>query len=342
MGVDEQAYLAALQQVPVISKERLRVVMEAQARLAQMLATMGLEHKLVLGTSATFNADLIRAQQHIALMLHTAQMASSSLEPAQVLERIADAMVAAVGVPYCGIYLMDAERGVLVPHVVRGPLTAAELEVLRVCRLEDAAAGEGGPGWRLPVGWIKGGIDFFLRYFYADTRADWGRRRGTGYVPSFLMGMFFSAGWTPCIGPTLGAILALGYSTATISQGTFLLSGYSLGLGIPFVLFALALDRASGLLRSLKRHMRMIQLMNGVLLMLIGFALLTKQLAIIARWAQENNLYLEAGFLGWTTPTFFIAILAGLLSFLSPCVLPLVPAYVFYLTGRTFSKTTAN
>ena len=209
-------------------------------------------------------------------------------------------------------------------------------------RLEDAAAGEGGPGWRLPVGWIKGGIDFFLRYFYADTRADWGRRRGTGYVPSFLMGMFFSAGWTPCIGPTLGAILALGYSTATISQGTFLLSGYSLGLGIPFVLFALALDRASGLLRSLKRHMRMIQLMNGVLLMLIGFALLTKQLAIIARWAQENNLYLEAGFLGWTTPTFFIAILAGLLSFLSPCVLPLVPAYVFYLTGRTFSKTTAN
>ena len=156
------------------------------------------------------------------------------------------------------------------------------------------------------------------------------------------MGMFFSAGWTPCIGPTLGAILALGYSTATISQGAFLLSGYSLGLGIPFVLFALALDRASGLLRSLKRHIRTIQLMNGALLILIGFALLTKQLAVIAQWAQENNLYLEAGSLGGTTPTFFIAILAGLLSFLSPCVLPLVPAYVFYLTGRTLSKTTAN
>ena len=83
-------------------------------------------------------------------------------------------------------------------------------------------------------------------------------------------------------------------------------------------------------------------MINGTLLILIGFALLTKQLAIIARWAQENNLYLEAGSLGETTPTFFIAILAGLLSFLSPCVLPLVPAYVFYLTGRTLSKTTAN
>jgi cytochrome c-type biogenesis protein len=209
-------------------------------------------------------------------------------------------------------------------------------------RLENSAAGEGAHRWRLPVGWLKGGIDLFLRYFYADTRADWGRRRGSGYMPSFLMGMFFSAGWTPCIGPTLGAILALGYSTSTISQGAFLLSGYSLGLGIPFVLFALALDRASGLLRTLKRHIRTIQLMNGALLILIGIALLTKQLAIIARWAQENNFYLEAGSLGGTTPTFFIAILAGLLSFLSPCVLPLVPAYVFYLTGRTVSEPTAT
>lgn len=209
-------------------------------------------------------------------------------------------------------------------------------------RLEDSAAGESTHWWLQPVGWIKGGIDLFLRYFYADTRADWGRRSDSGYVPSFLMGMFFSAGWTPCIGPTLGAILALGYTTATIGQSAFLLSGYSLGLGIPFVLFALALDRASGLLRLLKRHIRTIQLINGALLILIGLALLTKQLAIIAQWAQENNLYLEAGSLGGTTPTFFIAILAGLLSFLSPCVLPLVPAYVFYLTGRTLSKTTAS
>jgi cytochrome c-type biogenesis protein len=208
--------------------------------------------------------------------------------------------------------------------------------------LEDSAVGEGDHWWQLPIGWMRGGIDYFLRYFYTDTRGDWGMRRAGGYVPSFLMGMFFSAGWTPCIGPTLGAILALSSSTTTISQGAFLLSGYSLGLGIPFMLFALTLDRAGGLLRWLKRHIRTIQLMNGALLTLIGFALLTKQLAVIARWAQENNFYLEAGSLGGTTPTFFIAILAGLLSFLSPCVLPLVPAYVFYLTGRTISKTTAS
>jgi cytochrome c-type biogenesis protein len=212
----------------------------------------------------------------------------------------------------------------------------------RLDRLEDSTAEGGGRWGRLSVGWMKGGIDLFLRYFYTDTRADLGRYITGGYLPSFLMGVFFSAGWTPCIGPALGAILALGYSTTTIGQGALLLAGYSLGLGIPFVLFALGLDRASGLLRSLKCHIRTIQLINGTLLILIGFALLTKQLAIIARWAQENNFYLEAGSFGGATPTFFIAVLAGLLSFLSPCVLPLVPAYVFYLTGHTCAKPTAD
>ena len=193
--------------------------------------------------------------------------------------------------------------------------------------------------WFPLVRWMKNGIDFYRRLFYADTRIELSGRNSSGYLPSFLMGIFFSAGWTPCIGPTLGAILALGYNSTTIGHSALLLAAYSLGLGIPFVLFALALDHASNLLRSLTRHIRTIQLINGTLLVLIGLALLTKQLAVIARWAQENNVYIEAGFLGSDTPTFFVAALAGLLSFLSPCVLPLVPAYVFYLTGRTFSKT---
>ncbi len=121
LQVDEQAYVEALQHMPVISEERLRVIVMAQTRLAQMLATLGWEHKQLLGTSATFNADLIRAQQHIALMLQMAQAASSALEPAQVLERVADALIAAVDVPYCGIYLLDPGRGEFVPQVVRGP-----------------------------------------------------------------------------------------------------------------------------------------------------------------------------------------------------------------------------
>ncbi len=232
--------------------------------------------------------------------------------------------------------------GVIV--IVFGLATMGLFDLLSkwVGRLENSAA-DGMWLWWLPlVRWIKNGVDLFRRSFYRDTRTELSRRNSGGYLPSFLMGVFFSAGWTPCIGPTLGAILALGYNSATIGHSALLLAAYSLGLGIPFVLFALALDRARGFLRSLTRHIRTIQLINGTLLVLIGLALLTKQLAIIARWAQDHHFYLEISSLGAETPTLLIAALAGLLSFLSPCVLPLVPAYVFYLTGRTFSKTTGH
>ena len=139
LGVDAEAYWAALQHVPIIAEERLRVIMTAQVQLAQMLATLGWEHKQLLGASATFNADLIRAQQHIALMLHTAQTTSSALEPDQVLERVADALIAAVNVPYCGIYLLDAERGVLVPRVLRRPATETDRAGLCEPQLDPVA-----------------------------------------------------------------------------------------------------------------------------------------------------------------------------------------------------------
>ncbi|MCJ7548716.1 MAG: PocR ligand-binding domain-containing protein, partial [Anaerolineae bacterium] len=136
LGVDVDAYLAVVQHVPIIAEERLRVIMTAHTQLAQMLATLGWEHRQLLGTSATFNADLIKAQQHIALMLHTAQTASSALEPDQVLERAADALVAAVDVPYCSIYLLDAEREVFAPRVLRGPRTEAGHANLREQHLD--------------------------------------------------------------------------------------------------------------------------------------------------------------------------------------------------------------
>lgn len=209
-------------------------------------------------------------------------------------------------------------------------------------RLEGTGSGEAIRWWQPWIGRLKDGTDVVLRVFYTDTRTALGQPRRSGYFTSFFMGVCFSAGWTPCIGPTLGAIMALSYDSAGIGRGALLLTAYSLGLGIPFLLFALALDRATGLVRSLKRHLRTIQLLNGTMLVLIGLALATKQLTIITQWAQENDVYWEGGFLNDGTPTFFIAAVAGLLSFLSPCVFPLVPAYVLYLTGRTFSKTEAD
>ena len=73
----------------------------------------------------------------------------------------------------------------------------------------------------------------------------------TGLLPSLLMGVFFSAGWTPCVGPTLGAILTMAMSGGSIADGALLLTVYSLGLGIPFLLAALLIERISMLSETL-------------------------------------------------------------------------------------------
>lgn len=205
------------------------------------------------------------------------------------------------------------------------------------------------------AGWLN------LPFLEYDTRYQGSAGRDLGYLSSFLMGVFFSAGWTPCVGPTLGAILTLGLNENTVGQGVFLLIGYSLGLGIPFLLTGLAVDRATTLLRRARRYMGAIKLTTAVLLILIGALLLVDALPQIAfqagqwfgaewtlafpawlpsiqgisRWALSHGLYLDVTESSTTvTPTFFIAFAAGLLSFLSPCVLPLVPAYIGYLSGR--------
>ncbi len=114
-----------------------------------------------------------------------------------------------------------------------------------------------------------------------------------GYVSSMFMGIVFSAGWTPCIGPVYGAVLTLANDAAQKGDSLWpagtMLTAYSLGLGIPFLLTALALNQATGVMRRLKRNMLMIERVSGVLLLIIGISILTGGLTSLNQRIAGNG-----------------------------------------------------
>ena len=148
-----------------------------------------------------------------------------------------------------------------------------------------------------------------IPWFYYDTRPQFSGRTGT-YASSALMGLFFAAGWTPCIGATLGAILTLGVSQSGAAQAMWLASGYSLGLGIPFLLLALGLDRATGWMRKLSRFRRAFQIASGILIISIGVLLVTNWMSLIAIWAFKNKLFIDIFSTGSGVRSYLTAILA--------------------------------
>ncbi|WP_151717275.1 cytochrome c biogenesis CcdA family protein [Gemmobacter serpentinus] len=111
-----------------------------------------------------------------------------------------------------------------------------------------------------------------------EARLDAGDRGGSAFG-AYLLGLAFAFGWTPCIGPQLSAILSLAASEGSISRGTTLLAVYAVGLGVPFLLAALFIERAIGLMNRLKPHMRLIERVMGALLILVGLALFTGALS---------------------------------------------------------------
>lgn len=108
-----------------------------------------------------------------------------------------------------------------------------------------------------------------------------------GLLGSTLIGMAFAFGWTPCIGPILGSILTLAANQDTVWQGVFLLSFYSAGLGIPFILTALLFNFLIGFFGFIKRHFRVVELISGGLLMLIGVLVFFNLLQYIANFLLE-------------------------------------------------------
>jgi len=104
------------------------------------------------------------------------------------------------------------------------------------------------------------------------------------HLGAFGLGVAFGAGWTPCVGPFLSGLLALASSQETVGAGTLLLLVYAVGLGVPFVLAGLAVDRSLGVMRALRPHMLMVERVSGVMLVGMGVLLFTERLTLITAW----------------------------------------------------------
>ncbi len=119
-----------------------------------------------------------------------------------------------------------------------------------------------------------------------EARIDVGDKGGSAFG-AYILGLAFAFGWTPCIGPQLGAILSMAASEASIARGTLLLAIYAIGLGLPFLLVAAFLPRLTGVMGWMKRHMEQIERVMGLLLWTIGLLMLTGGFAAFSYWLLE-------------------------------------------------------
>lgn len=123
-----------------------------------------------------------------------------------------------------------------------------------------------------------------LLYREARLHAD---TQGASLVGAYVMGLAFAFGWTPCIGPILGTILLLAAGQNTVGLGIYLLVVYSLGLAVPFLATAIALDRFANFYRGFRRHLHTVELVSGALLILIGVLLLTNRFTVLSGYLAK-------------------------------------------------------
>jgi len=151
------------------------------------------------------------------------------------------------------------------------------------------------------------------------------KRFKSSYITSFVFGAAFAVGWTPCIGPILGAILTLAVTSP--ASAFWLMLSYSLGLGVPFLIVGFFGDRASKWISGSGKWVRYVNLIFGIILVIIGILVFTSQLSRIANlaFASEFLIWLNLPGVGAAgSLNIIIAFVAGIVSFLSPCILPLV------------------
>ncbi|MCA1777087.1 MAG: cytochrome c biogenesis protein CcdA [Loktanella sp.] len=128
---------------------------------------------------------------------------------------------------------------------------------------------------------------FRIGFMDREARMDAGDRGGSAFG-AYVLGLAFAFGWTPCLGPILGAILGLAASEADMARGTILLAFYAMGLGIPFLLVAAFFPRLTGVMRWMKRHLDRIERISGLLLWTVGLMMVTGQFTAFSYWLLES------------------------------------------------------
>ncbi|HJN24695.1 MAG TPA: cytochrome c biogenesis protein CcdA [Rhodospirillales bacterium] len=110
----------------------------------------------------------------------------------------------------------------------------------------------------------------------------------SGVVGSYLLGLAFAFGWTPCVGPILATILMVAAGSDSVLYGTSLLSAYAVGIGVPFLIAALAVKPFMSFMARFRKHMHKVEITIGLLLVATGIAILTGSLADVAQWLLET------------------------------------------------------
>ncbi len=163
----------------------------------------------------------------------------------------------------------------------------------------------------------------FLEY---DLRSQTMPNRNRGLLASVLMGVFFSAGWSPCVGPILGSILTLSMNNSSIAHGITLLSAYSAGLAIPFLVASVQIGLVTTALRRYGKVMHYVEVVMGILLIVVGLMLFFGRFDIFAQYSTAFfGSYDEVALGRLLVLVMIVALLLGLL-----------PAYLAYRKGRNF------
>ncbi len=118
------------------------------------------------------------------------------------------------------------------------------------------------------------------------------RSKPAGLAGSFLVGVAFAAGWTPCIGPVLGSILLYAGTANSVTSGMELLSAYALGMGVPFLLTSFAINTALSYFRRISRYMRVISFASGLFLVVAGVLLFTGNFNALGRYTSMLSLWI--------------------------------------------------